>query len=262
MHKIKPPVFFKLPIFLGLLVTAVLGLSSSASAQCTTVNLLNPSGTPRTSYELFSPNNTLCRFGGNLNAVRGIVSCLSANVAITSANQSSYESLLGRIEAKLPLTNPEITLITNTVNHAVISNVATAQSIEIIFLNTSELVQYVTSNYPLVGVGRGTYRKVHGASLDRIAFTPINRTGFFTANVMTEVLTSSQFLTITGYNRTNDFSRFVIFRVVPATVVNNFAPFTVCRNPDSYSFSDFLHRQAESISGMPSFSSQRFIHVD
>lgn len=249
---------------IGLCMLATAILSSSASAQCSTVPLV-VNGIPNTSFQVLTPNNTLCMFGGNLNGVRGIVSCIATATPFTTSSTTSYQGLLAWLEAKMPLTVGQISQITNNVDYAFISYVdnTVAQNVEAIFLNKSELLSYVNNGYPLVGVGRGTYRANIAGSLKRIAFSPVVRNPGTVADVLTEAFISGSYFSFVGYDRAVPSNRFNIYRLTPSSAPTNFGAVTVCTGQTASAYNDFFHQFSETVSPMSTLNGgRRFIHVD
>lgn len=256
---------FFLALMVQFLTAFVLGVGS-ALAQCSTVNLLTPFNTPLTTNQAFAANNTVCHFGGDYNGVRGVISCLAMSVPITIQNQASYENLVSWIEAKMPILPGQNSLISSTVDYGFFmrrDNTA-AQALQVDFANKATLLDWANNGYPPAPTfGRGTYTINVSGSLRRVAFSPVVRTGSYTADVTTEFFGSGNYFAVTGYDKSNPALRFSIYRLLPATVPNNFMPLTVCLGNNATAVNDFLHRYAETAAPMTSLAvGRRFIHQD
>jgi hypothetical protein len=214
---------------------------SNAQAQCSTVNLSQSFS----QYRSFPANNTVCRFGGvryaTANTDRtGILSCLSASVPITTANESSFRTLLATVTDGSPISQGQIFLITNSVRYAFISyrdNNVGALPTTLGYFSKNELLTYVNSGYSLPPVGQ---HGIHGQSTARTNFSPAGFYGSYTENITMSIDLSSWLFSVSGYDQAGIAPEFVIYRTTGSS--NSFAPFEVCENAAALPYTDFIFK--------------------
>ena len=246
----------------GIIVCSALVPVAGAFAQCVPVNLVTQTGFPITTYQTFPQNNTICQFGGYnvITQERGLISCLSASVAINSANQNAFQSILAKATLMQAMSSADISRITNEVDYAVISRESptTPSVFDFALMNKTSMLQWVVG-YPSYASNLNIVRFSSVSGNRRTSFTPRNRSVPGTSDVTMNVDRSNDFIGIAGYDKFNAASRFMIYRIESHAPGHEFDPFQVCTGPQATLFTDVFHRYGVSAGGMTTPANQRFI---